>query len=192
MMNKIIIIGCCCLLLLSACSQEISEVDEGAINWKTDTNTYSSDSFLPMRIGNYWKYDDGNYISITDTLRIEGALFYKFESLTGYDAYGTQYQRLDEDNNLIERSPTNPDWVYLHAKFESEVGTKFYTLNDRTVNDYEVTLKSLFSDIIVFEFEMMYHPLLKGQKHIVSYKKGLGFTGNWKETKIDNIVYRYD
>ncbi len=173
MVDRILIVVCCCSLFLSGCSQDSSEMDE-AILYETGTYTSGSDSYLPMAIGNYWRQDDGNYTSITDTLRIGDELFYKFESLIGHDAYLTQYLHLDENNDLIELWNTDPDQMYLHAKFGSKVGTKFHTLDDGTVNDYEVTLKSRDNNVIEFEFNMVYHPLLKGHTHSVTYKKGLG------------------
>lgn len=191
MIDRILITVCCCSLFLGGCSQDSSDMAEENVKIKIGTDASSSDSYLPMAIGNYWRQDDGNYISITDTLRIGELLFYKFESLTGHDVYGTQYLYIDKSNNLFERWSTSSDQMYLHAKFGSKVGTKFYTLDDGTVNDYEVTLKSQNNDIIEFEFDMVYHPLLMGQKHNVTYKKGLGFTG-WKEIRIEDIVYISD
>ncbi len=191
MIDRILITVCCCSLFLGGCSQDSSDMAEENVQIKTGTDASSSDSYLPIAIGNYWRQDDGNYISITDTLRIGELLFYKFESLTGYDAYGTQYLHLDKNDDLIERWSTSSDQIYLHAKFGSKVGTKFHTRDDGTVNDYEVSLKSHDNDIIEFEFDMVYHPLLKGHKHSVTYKKGLGFTG-WKEIRIEDIVYRFD
>ena len=188
MIHRILAIVCC-LIFLASCSQDSSEMSEDALNVKADT--YASDSYLPMAIGNYWRQDDGNYISITDTLRIGESLLYKFESLTGYDVIGTQYMYINENNDLVERWITGDDQTYLHAKFGSKVGTKFHTLDDGTVNDYEVTVKSRNNNIIEFEFDMVYHPILKGQKHSVTYKKGIGFTG-WKEVRIDDIVHRFD
>lgn len=183
MMNKILILALCCTLFLMGCSKNGSDVDE---------TIDPSNSFLPMQIGNYWRVDEGNIISITDTLRIDGDLFYKFESLWGYDVVGTEYLRLDKDNNLIERSPLYPESVSLRAKFNAAVGTKFFTLNNQTVNDYEVTLKSIENDVITFEFDMVYHQNLKGHTHIVAYKKGLGFVDNWTEVKIGNVIYKFD
>lgn len=187
MMNKIITIGLFCSLFLIGCGDKNSELDE-----EIDTNIYYSDSFLPMNIGNYWKIDNSNYISITDTISIEGELFYKFWSLSGGDVMSTQYLRINENNELIESSPTDPGWKFLHAKFNSEVGSKFFTLNDKTVNDFEVTTVSNKNNIISFEFKLIYHSVLKGEKHTVSYKKGLGFVEKWKEVNINNAIYHFE
>jgi hypothetical protein len=154
-------------------------------------NIDQEDSFLPMNIGNYWRMNSENYIEIVDTIWIEGNLFYKFSSLTGGDAIGVQYLRIDDNNNLIEKYPTKLEWTYVHAKFNSEIGDKFYTLNDKTINDYEVMVKFKNNDTIKFEFDMVYHPNLKGDKFIVAYKRGFGFIDNWKEIRINNRIYRY-
>lgn len=156
-----------------------------------DNIQYFSDSFLPMEIGNYWKINEDNYIEIVDTIRIKGDLFYKFYSLTGGDASGTKYLRIDNENNLIEKSPVLPSWEYIHAKFNAPVGDKFYTLSDSSVNDYEVTLSFKDDTSVKFTFKMVYHEILKGQEHIVAYKKGLGFDDRWKEVSISGTIYRY-
>ena len=152
---------------------------------------YSSESFLPMEIGNYWKINKDNYIEITDTLRIDGDLFYKFYSLTGGDAVGRQYLRIDSENNLIEKSPMYPSWEYVHAKFNLTMGEKFYTLGDSSVNDYEVTVDFKDEAIMNFSFDAIYHPHLRGHAHIVSYEKGLGYVSHWKEVSISGTIYNF-
>jgi hypothetical protein len=149
------------------------------------------DSYFPLHIGDYWKIDDQNKTEVKDTVRIDGKLFYQLYSIVGGDATSTVYFRLDEDNNLIEGYPEDPSAQYLHAKFDAAVGETFYTLNDKTINDYLVTVKSKSDSSMVFEFDMVYHPNLKGQKHTVEYIKGIGRKDIWKEVRINGIVYKF-
>jgi hypothetical protein len=181
-MVKNLSFSCLILLLLLACNRNENETGK----LKT-----AEDSFFPLEVGNYWKINDQNYTEIRDTVRIGGKSFYELYSIVGGDATSTVYYRLDEENNLIEGYPENPSEHYLHAKFNADVGEVFYTLNDKTVNDYQVTVKSKSDSSIVFEFDMVYHPNLKGQKHLVEYIRGIGRKDIWKEIRINGIIHRF-
>jgi hypothetical protein len=154
-------------------------------------SNYAIGLYLPMKLGNYWKINNSNYKEIIDTVRINGDLFYKFYELTGGDAFTNRYLRIDENGNLIEKYPKYPETTYTHAKFNSKVGEKFWTLGDRSVNDCLVVNTYKKEGIIKFEFDPVNHSKLKGSKNIESYKIGLGFVGNWKEVKIDNTIYNF-
>ena len=179
------------LLITIALSFTGCESNDAEINRTEDSNQYVADSFFPMAVGNYWRINDQNYTEITDTIRIEGVLYYEVYSLIGGDASLTEYLRIDNENNLIQRSPTNVDWNYVKAKFNSSIGDTFFTLKDSSYNDLKVTTISKSEDDIQFEYQMTYHPILTN-KHIVVYKKGLGLVENWKEVRIDGVVYTYD
>ena len=84
-------------------------------------------SFLPMQIGNYWIEDSDNHTTITDTLTINGKLFYKFHELRGGDMLRFRYMRIDEEQNLIEKHPDSPDREFLIAKFNANVEDTFFT-----------------------------------------------------------------
>ncbi|MCZ4245797.1 hypothetical protein [Pedobacter punctiformis] len=148
------------------------------------------DSFLPMQVGNYWKMSATSYTEIQDTLRIDGKLYYKFYSLVGGDATSTNYYRIDEQNRLVEGYIDEPKKVYVKASFNAKLGDIFYTLNDKTENDYQVKVVSKTDSDMVFEFDMVYHPNLKGSKHTEKYIKGKGWADEWKEVKINGIVYK--
>ncbi|WP_316803069.1 hypothetical protein [Pedobacter nototheniae] len=150
----------------------------------------SSDSFLPMQIGNYWRMSPTSYTEIQDTLRIDGKLYYKFYSLVGGDAVSTNYYRIDEQNRLVESYVDDPKKIYVKADFNAKPGNVFYTLNDKTENDYQVKVLSKTDSDMVFEFDMVYHPNLKGNKHTEKYLKGKGLAENWKEIKINGVVYK--
>lgn len=155
---------------------------------KNKTNV-SSKSFLPMQIGNYWKKNAQNYTEIQDTLRIGGKLYFKFYSLIGGDAASTSYLRIDENNQLIESWPSEPAKQYIHAKFDGNVKESFFTLNDKTTNDYKVTIIDKTDEKITFSFDMIYHPNIKGHPHQISYIKGQGLADNWSHIKINgNII----
>ncbi|NEU07604.1 hypothetical protein GZH53_04690 [Flavihumibacter sp. R14] len=150
----------------------------------------SSESFLPMEIGNYWRNGDDNYTEIQDTVRINNKLFYKFYSLIGGDAISVQYFRLDEHNQLWESTPGGTGKEYLHAKFDARVGDTFFTMNDvQDWNNYKVKLIEKSETKRVFEWDMVYHPNLKGHPHTVTYIKGKGFEGPWQSIRISGVVY---
>ncbi|GAA3629340.1 hypothetical protein [Flavivirga jejuensis] len=168
-------------------------------NESDDTNisnpTPTSDSFLPMHIGNYWKYDEDNYTEITDTLRIEGDLYYKFYSLIGGDAVTFQYLRIDTNQNLIQGYPDNPDFKHIHAKFNTSLEDTFWTLNNKSVNDFKATLIEKDDNLRTYAFQRFYkNP--EEEKLFVSYIRGLGwnynfYTTSYKQIKIDGEIYNF-
>jgi hypothetical protein len=174
------------LLCLTSCQSNDPEITKSV-----DRYQYSSDSFLPMAVGNYWRINHQNYTEITDTLLIEGVLYYEFYTLIGGDASLTEYLRIDNENNLIQRSPTNANWNYVKAKFNSSIGDTFFTLKDSSYNDLKVTTISKSENMIQFEYHMAYHPSLTN-KHSVEYRRGLGPVENWKEVRIDGVIYQYN
>lgn len=142
-------------------------------------------SFLPMQVGNLWKIGEQNYTTIQDTLKIDGERYFKFYSLVGGDAVDIKYLRINGANELLEAYPDQPKKTYIHAKFNGKVGDEFYTLGDQSTNDYKVKLIEKTAERMTFEFEMVFHHNLKGSKHKVSYVKGTGFDGNWKQLIIN-------
>lgn len=148
------------------------------------------DSFMPMQIGNKWSHGANSYTEIQDTVRIGKQLYYKFYSLVGGDATDTKYLRTDEKNQLVESYPDQPGVVYVHAKFNANVNDVFFTLNDKSTNDYQVKLIEKTADKRTFEFDMVNHPNLKGSKHKVSYLKGIGLDDNWTSIKINGKIIK--
>lgn len=168
----------CCLILLSSCKKQT--ISNSAI-----------DSFLPMQVGNYWgAVDRKNYTEIQDTVRINGQLYYKFFSLIGGDGASTSYLRIDEQNRLVESYPENPLRIYVRADFSAKVGDVFYTLGDKTVNDYKVTVTEKSDTEMTFDYEMIYHPNLKGQVRTEKYIKGRGWAFNFELIIINGKGYR--
>ena len=166
-------------LILNSCELQNVEIEKDS----------PSETFLPMEIGNYWKKGTHTYTEIQDTLRFDSKLYYKFYSLVGGDVISVRYFRLDESNQLLEGYPSDPGKEYLMAKFDAKVGDTFFTLNDQSWNDYQVKLIEKTQDKRVFEFDMIYHPNLKGHPHTVTYFKGKGFEGPWDSVRISGIVY---
>lgn len=149
----------------------------------------SEESFLPMHIGNYWKNNEQNFTEITDTLRIQGNLYYKFYSLIGGDGFGTRYLRIDDEQNLIERDPDYPDSKYIHAQFNAQLGSTFWTINDQSVNDFKTTVIEKEDATRTFELQRVYHPNVK-DIHTVTYIKGLGWN-NYNEIKINGKLFKF-
>ncbi|WPO84142.1 hypothetical protein SD427_07350 [Chryseobacterium sp. JJR-5R] len=142
------------------------------------------ESFMPMQIGNYWKVDAQNYTEIKDTLRIDGNLYYQFYSLVGGDAVSKVFLRIDENKQLVESWPSSGGKEYVRARFGGKLNESFFTLNDKSANDYKVTIVEKSDRKMTFSFDMIYHDNLKGQPHLETYIKGQGFDGNWNEIKI--------
>jgi len=155
-----------------------------------DAENGPSESFLPMQIGNYWKTDAQNYTEIQDTMRIDGQLYFKFYSLIGGDAVSTSYLRIDKDNQLRESWPSAAGKEYIRAKFNGNVNDTFFTLNDGTVNDHQVTVTAKSDKKMTFSYNMVYHPNLKDHPEQITYIKGQGLEGNWKNIKINGVIIK--
>lgn len=171
-----------CVLLIFCCACQQKNTQKAALP--------PEESFLPMQIGNRWEMNPQSYTEIQDTLRIDKQLYYKFYALIGGDATDTKYLRIDDQNQLIEAYPDQPGKTYLHAKFDAKVNDVFYTLNDKSENDYKVTLIEKTDDKRVFEFDMVNHPNLKGSTHKVTYIKGKGIDDKWNSIKINGKVIK--
>ena len=85
---------------------------------------YTSESFLPMAIGNYWRVTANNYTKIIDTIRIDGLLYYEFFSLIEGDIIQREFLRFDNENNLVAGDP-RLSWSQVRARFNSSVGDTF-------------------------------------------------------------------
>ncbi len=159
-----------------------------------DNPPLNNESYLPMQVGNYWKINDQNYTKILGTKTISDQLFYEVVSLIGGDAGSVQYLRINDDGDLIEMYPDGSSTVYTHAKFNAEEGGIFYTTGRGDLSDNMVKLVEKKDDIIKFEWDMVYHPNMKGHKSYRSYKKGLGFfeeINPYTEIKIGEDIYRF-
>lgn len=159
---------------------------------KDRNNGDKIDSFLPMQVGNYWgtANKQNSYTEIQDSVLINNKLYYKFYSLVGGDGISISYLRIDEQNRLIESHPNSTNKIYVRADFNANLGDIFYTLSDQTVNDYKVTVTSKTAIEMSFTFEMVYHPNLKGQTHVVKYIKGRGWAENFEKIIINGKAYK--
>lgn len=177
-MKRIHLFSFLLLIVISSCQQ------------KNNTQALAADSFMPMQIGNRWMMGDHSYTEIQDTLRIDDKLYYKFYSLIGGDAVDVKYMRLNDQNELLEAYPDDPKMIYTHAKFNANVNDEFYTLGDKSVNDYKVKLVEKTDAKRTYEFDPVYSPNLKGNTHKISYIKGTGLDEAWKSVKIDGKVIK--
>lgn len=150
----------------------------------------SSDSFLPMQVGNLWYSNDQNYTQIKDSLFISGKLYYEFYSLIGGDGVSISYLRIDETGKLIASDPKYPDLRVIRADFGAKVGDKFFTTGQGNDTDQEVTVTEKTVTSMGFSFDAIYHPNLKGHPYLVSYVKGQGFPGNWTRLRINGVELR--
>jgi hypothetical protein len=182
-------------LFFVACEKNSPDPKIDTPDLKIDTQISKHDdgsqSFLPMEVGNYWKKDIQNYTEIQDTVRINKKLFYKFYSLIGGDVRLTQYLRIDENNQLVESSPSNPGYQIISAKFDDKLYDHYFTLNDKTVNDQLVTVIEKTAERFTLSVVVVYHPLLSGQiVRTTTYIKGVGFEGDWTGLKINGKVIK--
>jgi hypothetical protein len=172
-------------LTLGCSNESVSNLEESIDEERSSFN--GEQSFLPMHIGNYWKNDKNNYVEIIDTLRIQGDLYYKFYRLMGGDSRYISYMRIDSNQNLIESFPDDPDFKYTHAKFDAQIGSTFWTLNDQSVNDLKVTVIVKDSSLRTFELQRSYHTNINA-KAIKTYIKGLGYN-IYDEVRINGEVF---
>lgn len=168
------------LLFLVSCSSD-------------DDVTEPQASFLPMSIGNYWKHDFDTFTEITDTLRIQGNLYYKFDG-QDYDYGWTRYLRIDENAQLIESHPLTPDKQYIIAKFNAEVGTEWWTdQNGQYPKKRTLVIKNDDRRVIYQQsyrnWDIDPSPRLIGYS-VTEYFAGIG----WKspEVSIDGEVFYFD
>lgn len=179
--TKISILGIilCLLMLFSSCKKDGNQADD-------------ANSFLPMQVGNYWGTANrqNSYTEIQETVEINGKTYYKFYSLVGGDAISIVYLRIDEQNRLVESYPNYPSEIYVRADFNAKVGDVFYTLDDQTVNDYKVVVRSKTKNEMSFDYDMVYHPNLKGQIRTDTYIRGRGWSSNFEKIIINGKVYK--
>jgi hypothetical protein len=150
-------------------------------------------SFLPMSIGNYWKYDDDTFTEITDTLRIQGNLYYTFTSVD-YDTGLIRYLRMDENSQLIESHPLTPNKQSIVAKFNVEVGTEWWTDEDGEYpNKRTLVIKNDTRRAIYLQsyrnWDIDPSPRLIGYS-VTEYFAGIGW--RYPEVRIDGEVFYFD
>lgn len=144
-MKKSFLSFLCLALLIVSCTMQNKNHNENA-----------SGSFIPMQIGNYWKVDAQNYTEIKDTLRIDGKLYYQFYSLVGGDAVSKVFLRINEkkswQNPGLLQKVRNTSVLNLEGMLMIA-----FTLNDKTTNDYKVTIIEKSDRKMTFSFDMIYH-----------------------------------
>ncbi len=173
------------LVFLSACKKS---ADTGLTPDGNPITT--SDSFYPLQVGNYWTIDQYTHIQVTDTLRVNGDLYYKVYSLFGGDMINIQYLRIDASQNLLQVDPAHPSKIMVLAKFNANVNDTFKTLGDNSAFDFSVKLTAKSATKITFQTS---YPAPNNTVNPVdlSYYKGIGpfnlklFTS----MKINGVVY---
>jgi hypothetical protein len=180
MKSKLLLIAA--IITFNACKKENVNADGKPVT--------GSSSFYPMQIGNYWKMSNNDYTEITDTLRISGKLFYRFQSLIGGDAMSTRYLRIDENQDLVEASSLSSGELYTQAKFGARVGDVFNTSNDGSGNNFAV--KVVVKSDIKMSFTLdAGHTNFETLTSNVTYYKGIGPDDKYKAIKINGKVYNY-
>ncbi|HKG05051.1 MAG TPA: hypothetical protein VKB19_01265, partial [Pedobacter sp.] len=156
-----------------------------------DVKAEKPKSFLPMQVGNYWKKDKYNKIEITDSVYIKGELYYRFDHLIDGDGLATSYSTIDDKNQLWESSPQRPDIKSLVARFDDKVNDSFFTLNDKTVYDFRVTVTKKSADSITLISQIIYHPIMSGRiMSTNTFIRGIGYGGEFIGIKINGKVIK--
>jgi hypothetical protein len=182
-------------LLFVACEKNSADLKLDTPDVKMDTlvakHDDGSQSFFPMEVGNYWKKNSQNYTEITDTVRINKKLFYKFRSLVDGDGILTQYFRIDENNQLVASSPGRPDLQSIYARFNDNLDDHYFTLNDKSANDCLATVIEKTAGRFTLAFKIVYDPQRAGQIGLTTtYIKGIGFEDDWTSIKINGKVIK--
>jgi hypothetical protein len=158
---------------------------------KNETLRENYTAYLPLKVGNYWKINEKNYINVIGKKKIEGKEFYIVFARIGGDVRNTTYYRIDENLDLIQAEfrKLTPTVVFLtKAKFNAQKGDVFYTssMGDPANRLVEVIEKT--EDRIKFKYS-----LLNGDSLIYyeEYKKGIGFVNNYKDIYINGSSYKF-
>ena len=95
-------------------------------NAAEDLDFLNSFSYQPLMLGNSWRFEHGYSESIIDTLRIDGYLYYRFDSFGSGKLYNNVWMRMTDTQELVVRTDTT-DQVWLD--FAADVG-KSWTVRD--------------------------------------------------------------
>lgn len=75
-------------------------------------------SFFPLTVGNSWTFSHDQQDKITDTLRLDGKLYYRFERFRGFP---NALLRLSDDGKLFIRTDTTESiWLDFAANVEDQ------------------------------------------------------------------------
>lgn len=150
----------------------------------TSNQVDKSLGYLPLQVGNYWEYDDRNYIEIKSKKEIEGHVYYEFYKLMGGDAFSIEFLRIDFNDNLVGISEDDPNFKYTRAKFNLNKNDVFCTIGDGSINDALVTVTEKTEDKMTFRNE-----LVSGVVYTETFVKGIGFYDeDLKEIRIGGKV----
>lgn len=159
------------LLFLVSCSNDDSD---------------AAANFLPMNVGNYWKYDNDRIIEITGTLQIQGDLYYEF-TRNHFDTQSVQYLRIDGNSQLIEGNPLDPGKKSIIAKFNANAGDEWWTNSDEekkvTLIVKKDTLRTFYEKSYNSSGDFIYYD-------VTEYIKDFG----WRrpEIRIDGEVFYFN
>lgn len=80
---------------------------------QTDLNYLESFSLFPLAVGNYWHFENDKTESITDTLRLDGRLYFRLDKFREFNG---ALLRLSEEGKLYVRHDTLEQvWVDFNA-----------------------------------------------------------------------------
>jgi Leucine-rich repeat (LRR) protein len=138
----------------------------------------SSLGYIPLSIGNYWKFSNGCVYKVVDMVINNGVDFYNFQISNGSDMMTGM--ELWIDGKQIVYNGSDPKYRYEIADFTMNPGD----INLGNEGNLGVIWKS--KDQIVFQYYSK-----EGMLDWLTFKKGLGFFGNnIEEIKINSKIYK--
>jgi hypothetical protein len=153
-----------------------------------NSNSFSQNSYFPLNIGNYWKY---NYTldilwsvdtscSIVDTLTIKSKLYYELNNASFVLLPFQKYIRMDKNNRLLGFMESDSTEILIFD-FSSKADT-IYRQYDIDVIAYDTIYYRLFNRNIPTI------TLSGGARERIYFLEGIG-VGGWY---IDNFVADYN
>jgi len=108
-------------------------------NAAEDLDFLNSFSYQPLMLGNSWRFEHGYSESIIDTLRIDGNLYYRFDSFGGGKLYNDVWMRMTDTHELVVRTDTT-DQVWLD--FAADVGKSWTVRDSEGLAEWTVRVQS--------------------------------------------------
>lgn len=106
----------------------------------------NSFSYLPLSLGNTWRFAHVYSESIIDTLRIDGQLYYRFDAFGGGKLYKNVWMRMTDTQELVVRTDTT-DQVWLD--FAADVGASWTVHDSEGLAEWTVHVQSTTDTIKV-------------------------------------------
>jgi hypothetical protein len=111
-----------------------------------DLKFLDSFSYQPLSLGNSWRFAHDFSESIIDTTRIDGHLYYRFDSFGGGKLYKNVRMRMTDTQELVVRTDTT-DQMWLD--FAADVGQSWNVRDSEGLAEWTVLVESITDTVKV-------------------------------------------